>query len=95
MIIEIKLNETKYKIDVQSDTHATYRIDTVKEPDSKNFGVEKEIALGYFSQLPNALKRCVREQLSISGERVSLDEYIERVQHLNDELKNQMEYLGL
>lgn len=95
MIIEIKLNETKYKIDVTSDTHICYRISTIQDADSKRFGNDKENVLGYFSQLPNALKRCVREEISLSGDSVTLDEYVERVQYLNDELKNQMEYLGL
>lgn len=95
MIIEIKLNDNNYKIDVTSDTHIAYRMSIIQDADSKNFGKEKENILGYFSQLPNALKRCVREEISMSGQTVSLDEYIERVQHLNDELRNQMEYLGL
>lgn len=95
MIIQIKLNNNNYKVEATSDCYTAYKLGTVEDKDSKNFGNTKETALDHFSQLPNALNKLVREEIGSSGITVSLDEYITRVQALNKEIKNQMEDYGI
>lgn len=90
MRISIELNGTPYAIYVESNTYIP-----VKFGINGKTGGGTETQLGFFSKLSNAALRLVREEISSSPDTVSLKEFAERVEANNNQLREQLEAVGV
>lgn len=91
MRIAIDLNGNKYAIEVDGNCFTAIKFGINQDKDSKNFGKETEIQLGYFSKLYNAALRCAREEIAQSNDIVSLKEFVAIVEANNNQLREQLE----
>ena len=89
MKIEFQLNEQAYTICVESNSYVLNKVVTVQDKESKNYGVESERALGWFTTIGNAALRAVREEIATNNDVVSLLEYTNRITALNEQIKEQ------
>jgi hypothetical protein len=53
---------------------------------------KKEKVLGYYSQLPSALKRVAKDQVIEKKENYTLKEYLQELEATNNQLKTLMNY---
>jgi len=72
MRINFTISETKYSIDADGSQYALLRHGTSK--------LEKatETALGYFSQIKNALNTAVKSELGNQPDEITIKEFLER-----------------
>ena len=89
MKIELSIGGTKYGVNVEGNCFAAIKYDKVQDEKSKNYGAEKEIQLGYFTNLPKALLKCQQEQMATIEETVTLRGFIDRYEALKNELMQQ------
>jgi len=90
MKITFKLNQTEYFIEVESNCYIPTKIGYVQDKESKNFGQPKETQLGYFTKLPLACSRCIREEISASDDTLTLEEFASCIEALNKSLLEQL-----
>ena len=95
MEIGLKLNGTQYGILVESNQYIPVRYSVNEDEKSKNYGTTKSVHLGYVSSLQNACKFIIRDKLASSEDKVSLSEFVNRVEELNNELTEQLKVLQL
>lgn len=95
MIVDIKINKHDYGIEIDGNNFTAISYGIVKDENSARFGEKTRKELGYFTKLPNAAERLLREEVSSDDSRVSLSEFITRYEALTEELKAQFDKIKL
>lgn len=90
MNITFSISGTKYNIDLDGTTYTLSRIGINQAKDSKNFGDETTIQLGYFSQLKSALNKAVKDELGMQPDEVTLKEFLTRYEASNEAIMAQI-----
>lgn len=90
MNITFNISGTKYSIDLDGTTYTLSRIGINQAKDSKNFGEETTIQLGYFSQLKSALNKAVKDELGMQPDEVTLKEFLTRYEASNEAIMAQI-----
>jgi hypothetical protein len=90
MTIKLTLNGTDCAIQVNTDCCIPVVYGINQDKSSKNFGQHTEKQLGFFTSIPKAALRLVREQIATSDEEVDLREFATRTEQLNAELTEQL-----
>lgn len=90
MRISIELNGNAYAIDVEANTYIPVKFGT-----NKATGATTETQLGFFSKLSNAALRICREEISQSTDTVSLKQFALLVENNNNQLREQLEAVGV
>lgn len=88
MRVEIKLSKATYVVDITDESYNAIKLGIVEDKNSKNYGNQKETILGYCVNMASALNTIIKNKLSNEDEVVSLQEYVLRIERLNDELKS-------
>lgn len=95
MILEIQLPANAYRLYIESAQITTCRITSIKDTESANFGNEKIIELGFFTRLPSAMERIIREEIAMNQEVVNLRQFLKIYKTLSENITEQFNTINI
>lgn len=95
MRIQFILNATQYEVDANTLSYDPIKIGINEDKESKNFGNRTEKNLGYFKNLTDACKRCIREEIGTGEDTVSLMNFTNVVATINSQLTKQLSVIEI
>jgi len=90
MTIELTLSGKKYTIQADTSQYVPQSYRTNQDENSPNFGKESSLDLGYYTSLPNAINRLIREDLCSNEDEITLTAFILRYNALKEEITKQI-----
>lgn len=90
MEIKLTIDKSLYTIEVEPQCFTAYK-HGINAKKGDNFGKPTKTALGFFSNISNALKKIVQNEQSESQDSITLKEYAERIEKAYDNLLKQVD----
>lgn len=90
MIINFTISDTKFQIDLDGTTYSLTRLGINQDKESKNFGSDTSVHLGYFSQIKSAVSKAIKDQMGSQTDEVNLKEFLEKYNACTESVNNQI-----
>jgi len=90
MTIKFTVSGTNYSLELDGSQYTLNRHSINQDKESKNFGNETVTALGYYSQIKNALNKAVKTELGSSTDEIDLKEFLIRYEGSMDAVSKQL-----
>lgn len=90
MKIKLEYSNTNYTIDADGTSFTLARHGFNTDKKSANFGNPTETVLGYFSTMPSAINKVIKDGLGSLQEEITLKQYVTMIENANKLIEEQL-----
>ena len=94
MTIKLSCAGTDYSIEADGLNFTLIR-HGVNNAEGPNFGKETTVTVGYYSNVPSAIKKILKDMAGNSDDTVTLAEYVQRIEEAGNNLAEQLSSIDL
>lgn len=91
MKIKIEYAKQQYTIDADGTCYTVLRNGVNTDKKSVNYGNPTEANLGYYTTMPNAIKKIIKDGIGSSQEEITLKQYVTIIEDAHRLISEQLE----